>query len=72
MAKVLPQLVPPPPGSGEPHGTCLPAAGNRTLHWKSERKGESNFKITHTDLKMTHAPYPEHTRVGPWNQLLSH
>lgn len=39
VGKVLPQLALPPPGSGESHGTCLPAAGNHTLHWKTERKG---------------------------------
>lgn len=62
---MLPQLVLPPPDSGEPHGTCLPAAGNHTLHWKTERKEEGNFKRIHTDLKITHTHYPEYTRAGP-------
>lgn len=39
VGKALPQLALPPPGSEESHGTCLPAAGNHTLHWKTERKG---------------------------------
>lgn len=39
VGKVLPQLALPPPGSGESHGTCPPAAGNHTLRWKTERKG---------------------------------
>lgn len=62
--KVLLQLVLPPPGSGEPHGTCLPVAWNHTLHWKTERKKEGNFKIGHMNLRITHSCYPEHTRAG--------
>lgn len=72
VGKVLLQLVLPPPGSGEPHGTCLPAAGNHTPHWKTEKKEEGNFEIAHTNLRITHSCYPEHPRAGPWDQLLSH
>lgn len=69
VGKMLLPRVLPPPGSGEPHGTCLPAAENRTLHWKTERKEESSFKMTHTALSSC---YPEHTKTGPWDQVLSY
>lgn len=64
VGKGLPQLVLPPPGSGEPHGTCLPAAGNHTLHWKTKRDEESNYKMTHSDLASCSSEPPSTKLLG--------